>query len=103
MICVKLKGWQKWGNKMIFFCGLDVGYVMVFVLIGFIDKVISIIFKKMLTYTGSFKPKPKNASEMPTQYTSCYPLDNNRRSLATAYPVPKVPPSRFRRKKFTEK
>lgn len=44
----------------------------------------------MLTYTGSFRPKPKNVQEMPNQHASCYPLDNNRWSVANTYQVPKV-------------
>lgn len=64
------------------------------VLIAFIIKVISIIFKKMLTYTGSFKPKPKNSNEFPTHYLSGFPLDNNRKSIPNPNHLPKVNSSR---------
>lgn len=75
--------------------------IWVNVLIVFIDKVISIFFKKMLTYTGSFKPKPKNGQDIPAQYSSCYPLDNNRRSLAGTTQPLKVRLLPCRKIKFT--
>ena len=43
----------------------------------------------MMSYSNSFKPKPKNPSEMPIQYVSVYP-DNNRKSIPNANPLPKV-------------
>lgn len=44
----------------------------------------------MLTYTGTFKPKPKNSTESMPQYLSHYPLDNNRKSIPNGHQPPKV-------------
>ena len=60
------------------------------VLIGFINKVISIIFKKMMNYSTSFKPRNKNSADIPTQYLTSHPIDSNRRSTANCHPLPKV-------------
>jgi hypothetical protein len=63
------------------------------VLIAFINKLISILFKKMMSYSNSFKPKPKNPSDLPNQYLTVYPPDNNRKSITNNNQPPKVPAS----------
>ena len=60
------------------------------VLIAFINKPISIIFK-MMSYTTGFKPKGKqSATELQPQFMTSYALDNNRKSIANHNPLPKV-------------
>ena len=43
-----------------------------------------------MAYTNSFKPKPKNSSEIQVQYLSAYP-DNSRKSITNTNQQPKVP------------
>ena len=73
------------------------GYVFVFtfdddVLIDFIINLISIIPRKMITFSSSFKPKHKNYADIPQQYITNYPLEQNRKSIANHHPNHKVTP-----------
>lgn len=36
----------------------------------------------MMSYSNSFKPKPKNSAEISNQYLTVYSPDNNRKSMA---------------------
>lgn len=56
----------------------------------------------MMAYSNTFKPKPKNSSEIPVQYLSVYP-DNNHKSINNTNQPPKVPHPLLRRKKFIAK
>ena len=57
----------------------------------------------MITYTSSFKPKHKNYADIPQQYITNYPLDQNRKSIANHHPNHKVTPSSIQKDKVYRK
>jgi hypothetical protein len=57
----------------------------------------------MMSYSNSFKPRAKISADLPAQFLSGYPLEQNRKSIGNQPQPPKVTPLACRKTKFTVK